>query len=178
MVDPRRDPCPSVGRFRGRPRGHLVSVRGEFQWPPMGSFAWPPSAGFSSSPADPPKVRQQVIQLLSSYQDSVSQPTSISRNLDPRLPLDALQDTFTERVGKDWTVRVVRVGRTPPDYEAAYDELEEMLESVDVAVDDRVVTRVFVRSVDTDEGPGLELTFKQRVEDKPVNDIDAGGPRL
>src|SRR5580692_11199606 len=38
------DPCPSVGRFRGRPRGLLLSVRGEIQWPPMGSFARPPSA--------------------------------------------------------------------------------------------------------------------------------------
>jgi hypothetical protein len=35
-----------VGRNHDRPRGHLLSVPGENQWPSTGSFAWPPSRGF------------------------------------------------------------------------------------------------------------------------------------
>ena len=31
------------GEFRGHTRGLLMSVRGEFSWPPMGTFPCPPS---------------------------------------------------------------------------------------------------------------------------------------
>jgi hypothetical protein len=34
-------PWPSVGTFRGRPWGIVVSVPGEFRWPPVGSSRWP-----------------------------------------------------------------------------------------------------------------------------------------
>jgi hypothetical protein len=34
-----------VGRNPGRPRGEILAVSGEFQWPPVGRFSWPPSAG-------------------------------------------------------------------------------------------------------------------------------------
>jgi ATP-dependent Clp protease ATP-binding subunit ClpA len=125
--------------------------------------------------ADPPKVRQQVIQLLSGYQGSVSHPTSISRNIVRRRPLDAQQGTFTERVGKEWSVRVVRAGRAPSVYEAAYRELEDLLESVGIAIDGSGVSGAVVSSVETNEGPGLALSTSHWVEDEREVDADDGG---
>ena len=38
-------PWPSAGTFRGRPWGIVVSVPGEFRWPPVGSSRWPLTIG-------------------------------------------------------------------------------------------------------------------------------------
>ena len=35
-----------MGRKDGRPRGEILAVSGEFQWPPAGRFSWPPSKEF------------------------------------------------------------------------------------------------------------------------------------
>ena len=124
-----------------------------------------------------PTVRQRVIQLLSGYQGSSVQNTAISRRSveRPRL-IEPEPSGSIQRVGKEWTGRVVRAGRTPPDYEAAHKELEDMLESVGIAVDVPGVSRVAVSSVETDQGPGLELSISARVEDESdvwVDDTDA-----
>ncbi len=89
--------------------------------------------------------------------------------VDPETP-----GSFKE-VGREWTARVVRAGRTPPDYEAAYEELEDMLESVGIAVDDPGVTAIIFSSIDTDQGPGLAPSISQRVvdeRDRGVEDDD------
>ena len=113
-------------------------------------------------------VREQVMRVLDDYQGSEAEGTPMTRHTirRPRL-FDPEQDTFTERVGKEWTARVVRAGRTPPDYEAAYEELEDLHEGVGIAFDDPEVTGVVVRSIDTNQGPGLELSISHRVEDEP-----------
>jgi hypothetical protein len=68
--------------------------------------------------------------------------------------------------------RVVRAGRTPPDYEALYEELEDMLESIGIAVEDPGVTGVVVRSIDMNQGPGLELSISYRVEDERDREVE------
>ena len=98
--------------------------------------------------------------------------TSISQSVVRRQLFDPQQGTLTERVGKEWTARVVRAGRRPPDYEAAYEELEGMLESVGIAVDDHGVAGIVVRSIETNEGPGFELSASYRVEDELDREVD------
>ena len=47
-----------------------------------------------------------------------------------------------------------------------------MLEGVGIAVDDPGIAGVVVRSVDTDQGPGLGVTVSYRVEDVHENSVD------
>jgi hypothetical protein len=118
------------------------------------------------------KVREEVMRILD--EESIS-------GVDVRIELQAVtqkpgqpvsqQGSVTGRAGKTWMARVVIAGRTPPDYEAAYEELLGMLERFGFAVDDPGAT-LAVRSVGTDGGPGLALTFSRLLEDEsdPVED--------
>ena len=76
--------------------------------------------------------------------------------------------TSLERVGKEWTARVVRAGRTPPDYEAAYEDLADLVAVRGIDLDDGAPGQLVVGSVDTDEGPGIALSISYRVEDEPT----------
>lgn len=126
---------------------------------------------------DPSSIREQVMRVLDGYSGPEAEGNLMTRHATrlPRL-LEPQQDTFAERVGKEWTVRVVRAGRTPPDYESAYEELEDMLDSVGVAVDDPGVTGVVVRSIDTNQGSGLELCISYRLKDEPGPTVDDHDP--
>ena len=70
-----------------------------------------------------PKVRQQVMQLLSGYLGPASQRTSMSRSVVRRRLSDPPHDTFAERVGREWTAVLCELAERLPDYEAAYEEL-------------------------------------------------------
>jgi hypothetical protein len=57
-------PWPSAGTFRGRPWGIVVSIPGEFRWPPVGSSRWPltPDVGVHPlGPVDPDLYRPVVV---------------------------------------------------------------------------------------------------------------------
>jgi ATP-dependent Clp protease ATP-binding subunit ClpC len=77
-----------------------------------------------------PRVRQQVVELLESYgvPARVMTPEAESRRSRGK------ETSSIERVGREWSARVVRPGRTPPDYEAAYEELESLFEGLGIAV--------------------------------------------
>jgi hypothetical protein len=77
-----------------------------------------------------PRVRQQVVELLESYgvPARVMTPEAESRRSRGK------ETSSIERVGREWFARVVRPGRTPPDYEAAYEELESLFEGLGIAV--------------------------------------------
>jgi hypothetical protein len=123
-------------------------------------------------------VHKQVMGVLDDNRGSEPRGRLITRNVIRRpRPLDLQKDTFAERVGNEWNARVVRAGRTPPAYEAAYEELKDMLESVGIAVGDPGVTGITVSSIDTNGGPGLALSISHRVEvepDREVDDQDSG----
>jgi hypothetical protein len=121
-------------------------------------------------------VREQVIQVLEGYRASGA---SIPTGGDPVATTGFATQTVSgrrldpgpvapvERVGREWMARIVRAGTTPPDYAAAYEELQNMLEGIGIAVGDPGVSEIVVGTVETNEGPGIELTVSQRVEDEP-----------
>lgn len=121
-------------------------------------------------------VREQVMRVLEGYQAS-SAPNSLGG--DPVTTTGFATQTASgrrvgpelvapvERVGREWMARIVRAGTTPSDYEAAYEALEDMLESIGIAVGDPGVGEIVVATVETNEGPGIELSVSQRVEDEP-----------
>jgi len=76
------------------------------------------------------------------------------------------------RVGKEWIARVVRGGRTPIDYEAAYEDLAELLAERGIEIDDVEPGQLVVRSVDTNVGPGIAISVTYRVEDEPDHEVD------
>jgi ATP-dependent Clp protease ATP-binding subunit ClpC len=132
-------------------------------------------------------VREQVMRVLEGYRGSETPNTrgSLAAGASGfptqeigRWRLDPRSNGPVERVGKECTARVVRTGRTPPDYEAAYQELGDMLERMGIAIGDPGVAGILVSSIDTDEGPGLELSISQRVEEGPyrAGDDENGDP--
>jgi ATP-dependent Clp protease ATP-binding subunit ClpA len=121
-------------------------------------------------------VREQVMQVLEGYRGSEAPNTLAggsvatsgfaARTVAGRT-LDLEPPAAFERVGREWVARTVRAGTTPSDYEAAYEELADMLESIGIAVGDPGVSGIVVATVETNEGPGIELSVRQRVESEP-----------
>jgi ATP-dependent Clp protease ATP-binding subunit ClpA len=70
--------------------------------------------------------------------------------------------TWSEpREGTDeWTARLVRPGRRPSDYAAAYDELQGILSTKGLSLEEIDEDDFVVTSVHTDNGPGLDLRVK------------------
>jgi ATP-dependent Clp protease ATP-binding subunit ClpC len=120
--------------------------------------------------ADLVKVRQTVVQQLSAYEGTRQMAPSPSR------------PTFSRGVptGETCVVEVVRAGRGPEVFAAAYERVRELVTLLGSTVDD---DRVSVTSVDTVEGPGLRLSVRHAVgasaEDvepaQPEGTEEAGG---
>jgi hypothetical protein len=87
---------------------------------------------------------------------------------------DMGQTTSVERVGKEWTARAVRRGRTPIDYEAAYSDRAELVALRGIELDDVEPGQIVVNSVDTNEGTGIAISVTYRVEDEPDREVDDG----
>ena len=87
--------------------------------------------------------------------------------------LESYGATAPERVGREWSAEVVGTEATP-DYGAAYEELESLLEGLGIAFSELDLAALVVTSVATSEGPGLSLSIDQRVEDDPAS----GDPEL
>jgi hypothetical protein len=125
--------------------------------------------------ADLQSVREQVMQVLDEYRGPEAEANSMSRPATRPSPhLEPEQDTFTERVGMEWNAQVVRVGRTPGDYEAAFGDLRDMFASMDVTLDESDLARVDVRSVQTRIGPGIALSLTYRVDESPDPGMTTG----
>jgi len=112
------------------------------------------------------KVRQQVVALLAGYQATgpgprVSAPRPMMRLASPLEP----GRRAVERVGKEWTARVVQAGVTPSSYAEAYEELKRLLVIAGVALAELDLSRIVVESVETEGGPGLALSISLKVED-------------
>lgn len=60
----------------------------------------------------------------------------------------------------EWTVTLVRAGRRPADYAAAYEELSVILSSRGLSLADVDEGDVVVTSIETDDGPGLDLRIR------------------
>jgi ATP-dependent Clp protease ATP-binding subunit ClpA len=109
--------------------------------------------------ADLPRVRQQVIQLLSGYQGRVG-----FTGLRP--PGTAARQRPTESspvpISDGWTIQVVRAGRTPAVFADAYQRMERLVTEHGVDLDE---LRITVTSVDTNEGPGLRLVVSYATAD-------------
>jgi ATP-dependent Clp protease ATP-binding subunit ClpC len=121
-------------------------------------------------------VREEVMQVLEAYRASAAPNTAggdpvrttglATRTVSGRRP-DPGSAAPVERVGKEWTARIVRAGTTPSDYEAAYKQLRNMLESIGIAAGDPGVGEIVVGTVETNEGPGIELSVSRRIENEP-----------
>jgi len=109
--------------------------------------------------ADLPRVRQQVIQLLSGYSGRVG-----SSGLAEPVPAARLRPTesLPVPIGEGWTIQVVRAGRTPAAFAGAYQAMERLVTEHGVDLEDQ---RVTVRSVETNEGPGLRLVVSYESAD-------------
>ncbi len=111
---------------------------------------------------DLPRVRQQVIQLLSGHEDRVG-------STGPRRPGPVARLRRTESVpvpiGDGWTVQVVRGGRTPAAFADAYEAMASLVTGLGVDLDDQ---RIAVTSVETNEGPGLRLVVSYETADDSV----------
>ena len=66
--------------------------------------------------------------------------------------------TFRE-VGRGWVASVTRAGRTPADYQAAYEDLKNMFESIGVDLLDDDLANIVVTPVVTNEGPGISVSL-------------------
>jgi ATP-dependent Clp protease ATP-binding subunit ClpA len=88
------------------------------------------------------ELRQQVIRQLESEQDEF--PNS----------------SHAAPTREEWAATLVRAGRRPSDYAAAYEELSRVLESMGLNLDEVDEFDVIVTSVETDGGPGLDLRVR------------------
>ena len=114
--------------------------------------------------ADLPRVRQQVIQLLSGYQGrraprpgraSAIRSWSEAASRNPPMYL----------VCKERIVQVVRAGRRPDDYAMAYGELAALTRVEGFDMDDLDASEITITSVETTEGPGIMVAVKYKIED-------------
>ena len=68
-----------------------------------------------------------------------------------------------EQLGKEWTARVVRAGRTPIDYAEAYEDLAELVAVRGINLDGAEPgQQLTVASVETNEGPGIAAEHQLR----------------
>jgi dipeptidyl aminopeptidase/acylaminoacyl peptidase len=74
---------------------------------------------------------------------------------------DAYESEVTPEspVGNKLVVRVVRPGRRPRTFAAAYDELSNLLASNDVRIEEVDAASIEIKSVRTTDGPGIELSI-------------------
>jgi ATP-dependent Clp protease ATP-binding subunit ClpA len=109
--------------------------------------------------ADLPRVRQQVIQLLSGYSGRVG-----STGLRPPGAEVRVEPTESSPVpiSDSWTIQVVRAGRTPDAFADAYRRMEHLVREHGVDLDE---LRINVTSVETIEGPGLRLVVRYETAD-------------
>jgi len=110
-----------------------------------------------------PDVRQEITGLLGP-QPKGGRRRSARAGIRPMPPVRSEKAVSAIETRKEWTARVVRAGRTPADYRAAYDELEDMFEGMGFELNDRDLG---VSSVDTNEGPGIALSMIHRDGDPP-----------
>ena len=126
--------------------------------------------------ADLPKVREQVTLVLQSHPGSGTERTSPLPPTTRRFPpLETGRSALTEPVGKDWTARVVRPGRTPADYAEAYEDLAELVAAHGIELDDVEPRQLIVTSVETNDGPGFALSMSHSVDEEPDDDVDDQG---
>lgn len=116
--------------------------------------------------ADLSRVRQQVMLLLSGYQvESTVGAEAVSRT-DPGTPHDlAISDALM--------IQVVRAGRSPAAYAGAYAALARLAEAHDVDLDVVPASEVRVSSVSTNEGPGLRIVVRHRLQAATPRDPEA-----
>jgi ATP-dependent Clp protease ATP-binding subunit ClpA len=112
-----------------------------------------------------PRVRRRVLDLLGEPQGKEGM--SLGDLAFPR-------HRGSARVGKEWTARVVRAGRRPDDYAIAYREVAELVESHGLKIDDLDASEINIASIETSEGPGLEMLVRHTVEDEQTG--EAGDP--
>jgi hypothetical protein len=121
---------------------------------------------------DPTDVREHVMALLQGYQGPKVERRATSRVTNPGASTrDLGRTTSVERVGNEWIARVVRAGRTPIDYEAAYADLAELVAVRGIELDDVQPGQLIVKSVETNEGPGLAISFACRDKDGPADPV-------
>jgi ATP-dependent Clp protease ATP-binding subunit ClpA len=97
------------------------------------------------------RIRQVVIQLLSGYASREKAVAGAAR--EHSFAREVMQ------VGASWRLEVVWPGRTPEAFEAASRQLTEMFNRLEGPEGGELDTSaVLVRSVETEEGPGLQLT--------------------
>jgi Clp amino terminal domain, pathogenicity island component len=119
------------------------------------------------------RVRENVMTMLQGYQGSTVMQRTTSRVTNPMTPLTVSGPTTSiERVGKEWTARVVRAGRTPSDYSEACEDLAVLVGAHEIELDDVEPGQLVVQSVDTNEGPGIALSISYRVEDEPDVEVE------
>ncbi|HLN06922.1 MAG TPA: Clp protease N-terminal domain-containing protein [Acidimicrobiales bacterium] len=110
-----------------------------------------------------PRVRQQVIELLTGYQGRTPAPRGgIGRHPQARIEIPAVP------VGREWTAQVVRTGRRPDDYERGYAELAGLVEGFGLVLDDLEASEITLTSIETTEGPGFMIRVEHRIEDEGV----------
>jgi ATP-dependent Clp protease ATP-binding subunit ClpC len=114
--------------------------------------------------ADLARVRQTVIQLLSSYPGSEADQGETTRLRRRRAQPSGIP------VGKEWSAQVVRSGRRPEDYAMAYTELAELVGQLGldlVVMDSSAITCV---SVETNDGPGFLVSVRHQIDDDPTEE--------
>ncbi len=122
------------------------------------------------------QAREQVIRMLSGYHGSTVKQRETSGTTRRWLPIrDPGRTTSVEHIGKEWTARVVRAGRKPSDYEAAYADLGELVAVRGLELDDVEPGLLVVASVDTDEGAGIALSISYEVEPEVAEDEEPHG---
>jgi hypothetical protein len=125
--------------------------------------------------ADLSKVREQVTQILPTYQSSEGESTRLATTAR-RFPAGAAdQVVSSELVGRNRIWRVVRPGRTPTDYAHAYEDLSELVATDGIELDDVDPGQLVVTSVETNEGPGLAVSMSQMAPEERDENDDAGG---
>jgi ATP-dependent Clp protease ATP-binding subunit ClpC len=111
--------------------------------------------------ADLPRVRQQVISMLTGYQSEGAPAPEVVAELRKR----RRGASNPVPVGKEWFAQVVRAGRRPEDYAEAYAELAELAVGFDLG--QMPADEITCASIETSDGPGLIVSVLHRIEDEP-----------
>ena len=117
--------------------------------------------------ADLSLVRQQVIQLLSGYRGR----EPAGPGWRPHFPVTVRETASSPKpIGDSWTVQIVRAGRTPAAFAEVYKAIENLAMKVGIDLDDE---RITVTSVETHDGPGLQLMVRHESgDDSPASHDD------
>jgi ATP-dependent Clp protease ATP-binding subunit ClpA len=125
--------------------------------------------------ADLARVREAVLNLLSEYERRSGRPAPRGLSITTReAAREGASDSAwesawaaagTASVGKELLIEVVREGRRPEDYTAAYRELAQLLQRHGWVLDDLDAAEITVTSVETSQGPGLRVRVRHRIEE-------------